>query len=437
MSHSNGIENAKNAPEHPHPQSLLNRDFLLLWQGQTISGLGVSLFQIAMLYWLLENTGSATTMGLVAMFAAIPGVILGPFGGAIADRFSRRKLIVFGDLILGITMLLVGVTFLFVDGATDLKVTLLIVAGIIVGIVGSFFRPSVMAAIPNLVPMKRLAAANAMNSFSMTASMALGQAIGGILFRIIGAPVMIFVNGITYMLSSLSEAFIRLPQELPDTPPSWKSLATQFNREVIEGIRYVWTHRGLRNMALAFAVISFITAPLTILLPILLDQHRNLAPDWFGYVMAAMAIGNLLGLAFAGAVKIDGASRALWILLSLYAMAATTYLMGTAEESYVLLIANMISGFFMGGTIVLFTTLMQATTPDALRGRVASVMTTVIGGTTPIAMGLSGVLADAVDQNVPLLFQGAAVLCVIFVSMLISNRPFREFLSSRLEDNTG
>ena len=148
--------------------------------------------------------------------------------------------------------------------------------------------------------------------------------------------------------------------------------------------------------------------------------------------MAAMAVGNLFGLALAGSIKIDGSSRTIWILISLYAMATTTFLMGTAEKSYILLIANAVSGFFMGGTIVLFTTLMQATTPDGLRGRVASVMSTVIGGTTPIAMGLSGVLADAVDQDVPFLFQTASVFCFIFVSMLIANRPFREFLSTEL-----
>ena len=96
-------------------------------------------------------------MGLVAMFSALPGVLLGPFGGAIADRFSRRKLIVFGDLILGITLLSVGITFLLVDGSTDLKVGLMIAAGVIVGIVGSFFRQAVTAANPNLVQIQKLA----------------------------------------------------------------------------------------------------------------------------------------------------------------------------------------------------------------------------------------------------------------------------------------
>ena len=94
---------------------LLNRDFVLLWRGQAVSGVGTSLSQIATIYWLLQATGSATTMGLVSMAGAIPGVLLGPIGGAIADRFSRRRLIVIGDALLGVAMLLVGIAFFVID----------------------------------------------------------------------------------------------------------------------------------------------------------------------------------------------------------------------------------------------------------------------------------------------------------------------------------
>ena len=394
--------------------------------------MGTSLYQIAMLYWLLEATGSATTMGLVAMASAIPGVILGPFGGAIADRFSRRQLIVLGDLLLGVVTLSVGLVFFFVEGTVDLKIACLIVAGVSSGIVGTFFRPAVMAAIPGLVPFERLNTANAMNSFSMTTSMAVGQAIGGVLFRVLGAPMLIMINGVTYLLSSLSEVFIRLPQELPASPPSWRALIVTFVGDVREGLRYVWHNRGLRNMVFAFAILNFVTAPLMILMPILLDQHRNLPPDWYGYLMASMAVGNLLGMVFAGAIRIDGNFRFVWAVTSLYAMAGSTLVMGLAESPYSLIAANVVSGFFMGGMMVTFTTLMQATTPDELRGRVSSVMMTVMMGTMPLAMGLAGVLADAVDQNVPLIFVAASGATAFLVSVLAMNRPFRQFLGTKL-----
>ena len=417
----------------PPPTRLLNRDFLLLWQGQSISGIGVSLFQIAGLFWLLETTGSATTMGLVSMISAIPGVLLGPFGGAIADRYSRRTLIIVGDAVLGVVILTIGAVFWFVDGQVQLKIALLILAGVVSGVVNAFFRPAVMAAVPNLVPMAKLQAANAMNGFSMTASMALGQAIGGVLFRILGAPILILANGVTYLLSALSELFIRLPQTLPDAPPAFSSLVRAFWRDVVEGLRYVWSHKGLRNLVIAFAVLNFVTAPLMILMPILIDRHLGLPPDWYGYLMASMAVGNLIGMACVGAMRVDGSRRIVWGITALYAMSGTTLLLGITESTAVLLAAHVLSGFFMGGMMVMFPTLMQATTPDELRGRVMSVMMTLMMGSTPIAMGLAGVIADWVGQDVPVIFVATAGIIVVLVSIMALNRPFREFLGTELQ----
>ena len=423
---------AASAADDGTPQRLFNRHFLLLWQGQTVSGVGISLSQIATVYWLLQETGSATTMGLVSMAAALPGVILGPVGGAIADRYSRKRLIVIGDCLLGVAALCLGFAFLAVDGAVGAKVAALVVSGVLTGIVSSFFRPAVMASIPNLVPTTRLSTANAMNSFSMTASMGIGTAIGGVLFRLLGAPALFLANGVTYLVSALSETFIRVPQTLPQAPPSMRALFSAFVSDVATGLGHVWNRPGLRNMVLAFAVLNLVSAPTGVLLPILLDQHRGLAPDWFGYLMAAMAAGNVAGMAFAGVVRIDGPARLAYGLTALFTMAAATFLIGVAESPYLLLAANAVNGVFMGIMTVAFTTLMQATTPDELRGRVMSVMMTVIGGTVPLAMGLAGVLADAVDQNVPLLFMAAGALTACVATVVGCNRPFREFIGTRL-----
>ena len=428
---------ARAAAPGGHPRRLLNRDFLLLWQGQSVSGIGTSLSQIATIYWLLETTGSATTMGLVLMAAAIPSALLGPVGGALADRFPRRRLIVAGDCILGLAMLLLAGAFLLIDDAVNLKVGCLVASGVLTGVVGTFFRPAVMASIPNLAPANRLYTANAMNSFTMMASMAVGQAIGGVLFRLLGAPLLFAINGVTYLLSSLSEVFIRMPQQLPRAPPSWHALLAAFGTDIVVGLGYVWRHAGLRNLVLSFAVFNFITAPLVVLLPILLDQHRGLTPDWYGYLMAAMAAGTVAGMLFAGTVRIDGRTRLFWGIATLFCMSGATFVLGVATAPGFFLAANAVSGFGNGVMMVTFTTLLQETTPDALRGRVSSVMMTVMGGIAPLAMGLAGVLADAVDQNVPLLFASAGIATALVATTMACNRHFRAFLGTRVGVSLG
>lgn len=423
---------ATKAVDSVHQQRLLNKDFVLLWQGQTVSGIGMSLFQIASLYWLLEETGSATTMGLVAMMGALPGVILGPFGGAIADRFSRKRLIVVGDLILGLSMLSLAVPFFLLEGALEVKIVWLVVVSMLIGIVGAFFRPAVTASIPNIVPLSKLHAANALTSMGMTASMAIGQAIGGVLFRVLGAPVLILINGVTYLLSALSEVFITIPQQKPESLTSWGELARAFWQDIKIGLRYVWNKRGLRNMILAFAMLNLVTAPLGVLMPILLKEWLQLPSDWFGYLMAAMGVGNVIGMSFAGMTNIDGRTRFLWAVASLYAMSLANFVFGLATNPYFLVGANFLSGIFLGVLMVSFTTLMQASTPDEIRGRVSSVMMTVIMGSVPIAMGFAGILADLVDQNIPLLFIAAGSLSFVLVTAMALNRPFREFLGTKL-----
>ncbi|MYE11190.1 MAG: MFS transporter [Gammaproteobacteria bacterium] len=411
---------------------LLNRDFLLLWQAQGASGIGVAMAQVATVYWLLEETGSATVMGLVSMTAAIPGVLLGPFGGALADRYSRRMLIVAGNGLLGIAALCLGLAFVAVPGQVEFKIGALAAFGVLTGAANAVLRPAVMAAVPNLVPLVRLNTANAMNSFATMASNGIGNAIGGVLFRVIGAPMLFLSTGCTYLLAALSVAFLRMPQALPLAPPSLRSLMSAFMTDVAVGLRYVWGRKGLRNMVLAFAMLNFVTAPMAVLLPILLDQHRGLPPDWYGYLMGSMATGNVTGMIVAGVVRIDGPARTVTMLAALYSMAVCTFVIGVAESPYTLLVAHAVDGVFMGMMMVAFTTLMQATTPDRLRGRAMSVLMTLIMGTVPIAMGLAGVLADAVDQNVPLLFIGAGIAAGCIVTGMGSGKAFREFLGTRL-----
>lgn len=190
-------------------------------------------------------------------------------------------------------------------------------------------------------------------------------------------------------------------------------------------------------MVLAFGVLNFVTAPMAVLLPILLDQHRGLPPDWYGYLMGTLAAGNVTGMIVAGTVRIDGPARTVSMMAALYSMAVCTFVIGVAESPYTLLVAHAVDGVFMGVMMVSFTTLMQATTPDQLRGRVMSVMMTLIMGTMPIAMGLAGVLADAVDQNVPVLFIGGGVAAACIVTAMGSGRAFRGFLGTRLYPTPG
>lgn len=202
---------------------LFNRDFVLLWQGQLVSQIGNQAHLIALMFWTLQATGSASLMGLLAMSAALPSVLLGPLGGAIADRHSRKGIIVIADLVRGIVVLSLA-ALLFTHGSqTHLIVAALFVTTIISGIMGAAFSPAVGAAIPDLVPSERVQAANSLRQLSVQTSRFVGQAIGGVLFRVLGAPLLFLVDGTSFVLSAGSETFMRIPS---DCRPSGRRCAT-------------------------------------------------------------------------------------------------------------------------------------------------------------------------------------------------------------------
>ncbi|HEY2740083.1 MAG TPA: MFS transporter, partial [Thermoanaerobaculia bacterium] len=120
------------------PAALFNRNFVLLWTGQAVSQLGNRAYGIAMNLWLMERTGSATLMGLLLTFSALPGVLLGPFGGTFADRHSRIRILVACDLIAGLGVGVLAFTLWARPDATQLLIGLVFAVGLLLGVISAY-----------------------------------------------------------------------------------------------------------------------------------------------------------------------------------------------------------------------------------------------------------------------------------------------------------
>jgi len=207
---------------------LLNRNFFLLWQGQLVSQIGSQAFAIAMMFWVKHATGSATLMGMLMMVSNLPAVILGPIGGTIADRYSRRRIIIFCDFLNGVVVLTLAILIFAYPSATELILISLFIVSTLVAVSGAFFRPAITAAIPDIVPKTKIAAANSLTQSSIQIATFIGQGAGGVLFRVLGAPVLFLVDGVTYLFSAVSEFFITIPQTVPGKSPKWQETLEAF-----------------------------------------------------------------------------------------------------------------------------------------------------------------------------------------------------------------
>jgi MFS family permease len=407
----------------------MNRNFVLLWQGQFVSQLGSQAFTIAMMFWLKEVTGSATVMGAVMMASLLPMAILSPLGGVAADRFSRRGIIIACDLVNGVAVLSLAALMLTGAASTPFLVGWLFGVSVVGGILHSLFMPAIKAAIPSIVPSDRVAAANSLNEASTEVSTLVGQGVGGVLFRVLGAPVLFLVDGVSYLVSAASEAFITIPQTRLPAPPSLRAAARDAWRDLAAGMVFVRSRRGMPELIGTAAVINFFAMPFFVLLPFFVEDTLHRTSDWYGYLLAAFGGAGIAGYAVAGVVRWKGAARGAALSGCLVGVALGMGALGLARTAWHALALMAATGVLHGFFHVTITTLLQTRTPEELRGRVFGVLHALVMGLAPFAMGLSGVVADALDQNVRLVFVMCGAVLFVTAVVAVSSRALRDFLS--------
>jgi DHA3 family macrolide efflux protein-like MFS transporter len=422
------------------PSKLMNRNFLLLWQGQSVSCLGSQAFSVAMLFWTKRATGSATVMGLLQMLSSLPAVLLGPFGGTLADRYSRRRIIIFSDVLRGgAVLLLAGVMFVVpgatgsTDWATDAGLACLFVVSIFIGVVTTFFNPAISASIPELVPQERVASANSMSQLSLQLSVFIGQGLGGTLFRILGTPVLFLMNGLTYLFAAASESLVVIPQPatavLAQDVSNWREQIHTFKKDILEGLRYVWHKRGLREIVFVSAFLNFFMVPVVILLPFFVEDVLRVTTDWYGFLLAAYGVGTLGGYLFAGGAKLTGKTRGTVMMVVIILNSLGYGALGLVRTPSAAMVLAFLGGLTTGFVTVNITTIVQITTPGEIRGRVFGLLGTISASLTPIAMGLAGVVADLVNQNIPLIYVTCGVIMGLLSILVSLDREFRGFLA--------
>ena len=422
-------------PAEPAPVRLWNRDFFLLWQGQTISQLGNQAFSIGMMFWLMRATGSASLMGLLMFTAMLPGVVLGPFGGTFADRHSRIRIAVVCDLLSGAAILTLG--FVMLDprvqrlepAAVRFVLGLMFGGAVLVGALRAFRQPALGAAIPDLVPKEKIAAANSLNQLSVQASTLVGQAAGGVLYQALGVAFLYLADGASFLYASLSALFVRQPARPAEREPAAERPFRRFLRETAEGFRYLGRTRGLRDFAILASMINFFSVPILVLFPFYVELYLKAGARWYGFLLAAMSGGAVVGYLIAGILRLEGEARGRALLVALALDPVFFTLLGFVRNPFLALALSFASGVALGLVNVYLMSMIQTATPAEFRGRVLGVLMTMASGLTPLAMVLGGVVGDLTGKNVPLIY-GACGGCSLFLTLWLGmRRDVRDFLA--------
>lgn len=404
-------------------ENLWSINFFLLWQGQLVSAMGDVIYEIALGFWVLAVTGSTALMGTLMAATIAPRVIIAPFAGVFVDRNDRKKIIVFMDLIRGIVITLVGIAAIF----GFIEIWMVFTAGVILGICAAFFNPSIGSSLPDIVPKSKLIKANSALSMVYTGTNIVANPIGGILYNVIGAPIMFLVNGISYLFSSFTEIFLKIPKIHKRTEQS------DFMEDLKDGFKFVWNFKGLKYLITCAAVLNFFANMAIVLFLPLFQQTQGLGAKKYGFAVATMTGGMFLGMIFTSLVNIPYSKR-LVIFITSGIIFSISFALVPMVSYKIMLPLLLIAGFFNAIVNVFIQSSNQLTVPQEMRGKVFSLSVTVLQALTPIGMAVGGILAEFISIKY-IIFTCFIVSAFVMIPLML-NKPFRLFINYNPDTQT-
>lgn len=384
--------------------SLRIRGYRWYWISNLLTFFGFQMQLVARGWLIYDMTDSAFLLGVVTAAWAVPTLIIGPFGGVIADRVEKRNLIVVNQTVT--VLITLAVTILIVTDA--IQVWHLLTASILTGVVFSLNLPARQAIVPELVGEKRLMNAIALNSSGMNVTKIVGPALAGILVGLIG------ISGVYVLITVCYAGTVGAMLKVSPTGVTARTGKTGMISDIAYGFSYV-RHNSLVLMLLALEfVVNFFGWPYMMLMPVFARDVFELGPTGLGILMSATGIGALfgsLGLAYAG----DFRRKGLLLLGLFFAFGVGLILFSNAKTLHLALLFLLIVGGTATGSFALNNTLILSSIPHEVRGRVMSIYMMTW---TAEALGVLPIAALAEAKGVPLAVSASGALLAILAVMM-------------------
>ena len=400
--------------------SKINSNFDLLLIGQSISQLGTSLYLMVLVLFLNEITDSATTIGLFLVLTMLPGVFLGPFCGALADRHSRKSFIVLSDFMAVILVISTGVIMTYSPESRIILFALIAFIITLKGFLWVVFQTAIYSAIPELVSTRKIVLANGLLQSSMQIADLIGQVLSGFLLSVLGLPLLMILDGFLFIISGISELYVSIPyKNIIDKSNSDSS----FKRDLLEVKAYLADNLGLLNLFLLFAMLELFVAPLFVIIPFYVSDVLVLDKSWYGYFMGTLTGGILLGNAMSILLRFSRSSTGNIVVYFIFSLSFG--FLGFLSSVVLVVLDFLMMGFCVGFITVMVVSSIQRNTSNYIRGRVIGCLYTVASALGVFSVGISGVIADLMANNVRVIFYVFGALALISPFSFLNSRGFK------------
>lgn len=390
--------------KQPIPERWVPR-FFTIWTGQAFSLFGTQLVQFALVWWLTQKSGSATVLAIATLVGMLPQIVLGPFAGALVDRWNRRIIMIAADATIALFTLLLA--YLFYTDTVQIWHVYAILAVRALG--GAFHFPAMAASTPLMVPSEQLTRVNGLNQALQGVNALIAPPLGAVLLGLISTEGVLLIDVGTASLAILPLLFVSIPQPKPraDLQQETKPGLLQ---DIKAALAYVNSLPGFTAIIAMALFLNFLLVPTGSLVPLLVIKHFGKGAIELGFMESAMGVGVITGgilLSIWGGFK----KKIVTSLTGIIGLGLGVMLIGFAPANAYFL--AVVGHFILGSMLPIANgpigALMQAVVRPDMQGRVMSLVNSGATAISPLGLLIAGPVSDWL--GIRIWFWAGGILC--------------------------
>jgi len=410
-----------------------NRNFLLVFTGKIISMVGDNLYIFALGWFVLSVTHSSLQMGIVLTLGLLPAVILGPVAGIIADKYSRKNIMITMDILRFLIVIALAVLL----KNNMLQIWLVYIGTVVLGICSAVFNPAASSIIPNIVKEEQLTQAISKDQFLWSFCSIFGMVAGGILYGLLGITMIFIINAFSFLISAVLEFLLKVPErdyaKSNNLDTGSKSKIKNIISDLSAGYKFLISNKDLFIVYIYFAFLNFLLYPVgCIYLPYIFNVILKGESIQSALVQSSFFIGVFIGSfivpLFSGRLSfrstlIKSSIIVFWVILffSIPVSPAVLYHLNVWLVAAFYMILSAIMGISMTFVNIHVGVIFQRKVLDEVRGRVSALVSAIISAMMPVSFFIGGYLAQSVQMYILLI-----ITTTIFgVSIIVVSR-FRQ-----------
>ncbi|WP_312832694.1 MFS transporter [Sedimentibacter saalensis] len=405
----------------------INSNFLLFLLGRIVSDTGTSIQMMIMPLYIIDIGGTANTVGVFSFLSLLPALLVYPFAGVIGDRLNRKRIMVVTDFISAVVLLGLG----WLSYLDTMKLSLLLTVQVIISLMNGLFEPATRGMLPQLVDKEQLTRHNSTVASARSASVLVGPLIGAALYANFGITIVFFANGVSFLLSGISEMGIGYIHIKQKATHGLKGIMNDLS----EGIKFVLQNNLIRKLSCFLLVSYFVIQPIfSVMLPLFFKRSLSYTDVQYGYLQTIIILGSLIGSIMIGLLyrKEKRMTKLLVIgsIILLCGMLLFTALifpisvltLGNDTIIYFILLATVL-GIFSAGNMFISVpvqTFIQQATPNEYMSRVFSLVSMISRGGIPLGALVYGMILEKAEMHWTVLITSVFIVLtfIIFLNSL-------------------